>query len=463
MDMAKKHFVGQALFSCRESMSITNIIYFFAMMALYAFQIYNNVSTCVGYHRNIRKINTCLIDAREYATFSVRSMTAFADLHGDKPGYRTFCREVKRRCDPLREYADRLKNITPFSNTPDKLADMGRLLALFYELHNDAGLRESIQYSFGFAGYIDNMLGVYNSLAARAVNFATFTRDGGDLTMRAQYYAAHRDEAFVSNDCSLTDPMIISGPNASGKTTFLKATAINVVMTQQFGCGFYEECEISPYAHISTYLNIPDSSGRDSLFQAEARRCKDIVESIRADPDHRHFCIFDELFSGTNPEEAASAGCALVSYLAGFRNVNFRAICDRFRKAEPNESAVAGIRRRKRTAENWRMSAESDGEKMRYSYKIERGISVTKGAADVLRAMDFPKEILNDVDAFPQENADGDAQVGCATETGDFENIDIDPQNPAAVNKSLCRKDADAFLEVLRRDISVRSKREEYI
>jgi MutS domain V len=393
MDMAKKHFVGQALFSCRESMSATNVIYLFAMLALYVFQIYTNIATCVGYHRNIRKINACLIEAREYAIYSVRSMTAFADLHGDKPGYREFCGEATLRCEPLQNYADRLKNITPFSNTPDKLADMGRLLALFYELHSCAPLRESIQYSFGFAGYIDNMLGVYNSLAARAVNFATFTQ-AGDLTMRAQYYAAHRDDAYVSNDCSLAAPMIISGPNASGKTTFLKATAINVVLTQQFGCGFYEECSISPYAHINTYLNIPDSSGRDSLFQAEARRCKAIVDAIRAAPaEHRHFCIFDELFSGTNPEEATSAGCALVSYLAGFPNVNFlltthyRSICDRFRKSK--------------TVENWRMAAESNGGKMRYSYKIERGVSQTKGAAEVLRAMDFPEEILNDVDAFP--------------------------------------------------------------
>jgi hypothetical protein len=56
-------------------------------------------------------------------------------------------------------------------------------------------------------------------------------------------------------------------------------------------------------------LNIPDTSGRDSLFQAEARRCKEIIDIIDEPllTDARHFCIFDELFSGTIAAEATSA------------------------------------------------------------------------------------------------------------------------------------------------------------
>ncbi len=65
--------------------------------------------------------------------------------------------------------------------------------------------------------------------------------------------------------------MIITGPNASGKTTILKTTLINTILTQQFGCGFYSEATMYPFNHIHCYLNIPDTSGRDSLFQSETR------------------------------------------------------------------------------------------------------------------------------------------------------------------------------------------------
>ena len=36
------------------------------------------------------------------------------------------------------------------------------------------------------------------------------------------------------------------------------------------------------YDKIHCYLNIPDTSNRDSLFQAEARRCKEIIDALSA-------------------------------------------------------------------------------------------------------------------------------------------------------------------------------------
>ena len=71
-----------------------------------------------------------------------------------------------------------------------------------------------------------------------------------------------------------------------------------------------------PYDTIHCYLNIPDTSGRDSLFQAEARRCKEILESL--EDNKKHFCIFDELFSGTNPNEACASSYGFIKYLNSF-------------------------------------------------------------------------------------------------------------------------------------------------
>ena len=113
------------------------------------------------------------------------------------------------------------------------------------------------------------------------------------------------------------------GPSGSGKTTVLKSVLINVILTQQFGCGFYDSAKLKPYKYIHCYLNIPDTSGRDSLFQAEARRCKEILDIIKESPkSEEHFCVFDELYSGTNPEEAVMSSLAFMEYLAGFKNVN---------------------------------------------------------------------------------------------------------------------------------------------
>ena len=70
----------------------------------------------------------------------------------------------------------------------------------------------------------------------------------------------------------------------------------NLILSQQLGVGFYEEAKIKPFMHIHCYLNIPDTSCRDSLFQAEARRCKEIIDALDENKDDSHFCIFDELY-----------------------------------------------------------------------------------------------------------------------------------------------------------------------
>ena len=106
------------------------------------------------------------------------------------------------------------------------------------------------------------------------------------------------------------------------KTTILKTTIFNIILSQQIGFGFYTSANINPYKYIHCYLNIPDTSGRDSLFQAEARRCKEILESVINNTE-RHFCIFDEIYSGTNPYEAISGAYAYLTFLSKYKNFKF--------------------------------------------------------------------------------------------------------------------------------------------
>ena len=98
---------------------------------------------------------------------------------------------------------------------------------------------------------------------------------------------------------------------------------INLIISQQWGVGCFKSCNIGIYDVFHSYLNIPDTSNRDSLFQAEARRCKEIIETIHESPKIRHFCIFDEIYSGTNPVDAALCATA---YLRAMNTLKSR--CD---------------------------------------------------------------------------------------------------------------------------------------
>jgi DNA mismatch repair ATPase MutS len=179
---------------------------------------------------------------------------------------------------------------------------------------------------------------------------------------------------------------------------------------------------MKPYTHIHSYLNIPDTSGRDSLFQAESRRCKEILNIINNSSDYcsRHFCIFDELYSGTNPNEATKSAFSFLLYLSNYENVDFILtthyvdICNRLKKASNNR------------IENWKMNADSnENGEIQYNYTISKGISTIQGAIKVLRDMDYPNEII-------QSMIEYDYAVAVAV----VESQVLDAETPILVNES---------------------------
>jgi len=189
--------------------------------------------------------------------------------------------------------------------------------------------------------------------------------------------------------------MVITGPNASGKTTALKTTTLNIIFSQQFGCGFYTSCVLNPYTHIHSYLNIPDTSGRDSLFQAESRRCKEIIDIINVEngehTQSRHFCIFDELYSGTNPTEATKSAYAFLLYLSKRENVDFI--------LTTHYVSICKKLKRSNKIQNYKMMIDLSGgtNNVKYTYKMKKGISKIQGAILILEEMNYPKEIINEI------------------------------------------------------------------
>jgi len=390
-NLAKYHFIGKAVTVLRN-FNAQNFVYFVMMLAFYGYQCYTNYTSCVRFYRNVRDINRQIIEMRNYLDYSIESMQQFTELSEKCQQYKSFNCDLCLHISNLRNLRSILQNVAPFEPSLGKVGEIGLLLRCFYEIHENEEIGNSIYWSFGFEGYMNNMLGIYENLCENRVNYAEYggsdSGSGNKQRITEQYYPAHIAE-HISNDCILDKNMVITGPNAAGKTTFLKTTMLNVLFSQQIGCGFFKTCELVPYTHIHSYLNIPDTSARDSLFQAESRRCKDILDAVgnSVQINARHFCVFDELYSGTNPEEATKSAFAFLHYLAKYENVDFiltthyLSVCKRLRKVP--------------TVRNWRMEATemADGG-IQYTYKIGRGISKIQGAYSVLRDMGYPPEIL---------------------------------------------------------------------
>jgi len=399
-EIARNHFIGKTLFQL-QNITLERALYMVVTFGLYIMQIYQNIAICRRFYRNIQKINEHLCELRDYIAYSIESMETFCSIHVDKVSYTPFLEETRIHSSRLRAFHEMLIPIAPFQYTFAKVGEFGYLLKCVYEFYSNEDYDESIRYSIGFEGFVNNMRGVHRHLQQGHIATSQLEEDisGNSLVMNAQYYPPAVGEDPVKNRCDLTKNAIITGPNASGKTTFLKTTTINIIFTQQVGCGFYRSCTMKPYTHIHSYLNIPDTSGRDSLFQAESRRCKEIIDIILANQDAgaHHFCIFDELYSGTNPTEATKSAYSFLKYLGGFQNVDFMltthylSVCRRFRHSD--------------VIQNYKMDATIDEEtgKITYNYKIKRGISKIQGAIKILEEMDYPKEILDSIQNYGKE------------------------------------------------------------
>jgi energy-coupling factor transporter ATP-binding protein EcfA2 len=392
-DIAKHHFIGKAL-SSMNHLDIQNVAYLIFMVCFYFYQIYQNVTTCMRFYSNIREINTQLYEIQNYLDYTVQSMKAFLLIIEKKESYLPFRKDLIKHCNVLMELRNEFGNIQPFSPSIFKLTEIGDLLKCYYILYSRDDYASSLQYSFGFEGYINNLLGLYENIMIERISCAAFD-SSLNTVIEDQYYPPHMGLDYVVNNCKFDKNMVITGPNASGKTTFLKTTMINVIFTQQTGFGFYKKCILNPYTHIHSYLNIPDTSERDSLFQAESRRCKEIIDIIHSNENEvdasRHLCTFDELYSGTNPEEASKSAYAFLLYLAKFKNVDFIltthyvSICHRLKKSE--------------RICNWKMEAICDAENgdIQYTYKIKKGVSKIQGALKVLKDMKYPEEIIDNI------------------------------------------------------------------
>jgi len=439
-DIAKNHLLGQALNSMK-TVSSSSVAYALFTVGMYLWSVYQNITQCQRFYKNVRKINDQLFTLKDYTQYSIASMTAFSSIHYKKPTYAAFCEDVKAHTLALTRLLGELNSVQPFKdNIISKIPEVGYMLKCLYSVHSTPEFDSALRFSVGFEGYIDNMKGVYANIGDGRIAYGQISNikdsDTVDLSGNdsqgfvSQYYpTTHNNLDPVPNDVSLTSNAVITGPNASGKTTFLKTTMINIILTQQVGCGFYKECSLVPYTHIHSYLNIPDTSGRDSLFQAESRRCKEILDIINTtdSAESRHFCIFDELYSGTNPVEATKSAYSFLTYLAKFRNVDFMltthytALCDKLEKKNSKTNLnTKNTKNISNTMTNYQMMVEEDPESgaHKYLYKIQPGISKIQGAIKILMEMEYPDEIIRGVKEY-------DLDTDALDDIDDIDDIDI--------------------------------------
>jgi ABC-type lipoprotein export system ATPase subunit len=176
---------------------------------------------------------------------------------------------------------------------------------------------------------------------------------------------------------------IITGPNAAGKSTYLRMVGVNLLLAQIGAAVPAREMTLSP-VRLRTDVRIRDDLARhESYFLSEVRRLRLMV--VDAETGAPLLGLIDEPFRGTNSSERTAAGVALVEHLMASRHLFLLAT---------HEETLAQTAAGSEVAENHHFQEQLTDDGIVFDYRLRSGPARTKTAIRILQQEQYPQSLL---------------------------------------------------------------------
>lgn len=168
-------------------------------------------------------------------------------------------------------------------------------------------------------------------------------------------------EGCVGNDVALglgSPGVVLTGANASGKSTLMRSVALASVMAQSVTVCFCDAIAVRPVERVFTHMCVSDdvSEGR-SRFQAEMANIGEVVAN--AESGSTCLLVVDELFSSTTAAQSVVCLDGVLRRLASFPGCMFVL-------ATHHDVSYGGVRRCK---------METSGSTLEHSYRMVSGVN----------------------------------------------------------------------------------------
>lgn len=190
-------------------------------------------------------------------------------------------------------------------------------------------------------------------------------------------------EKPVANDVHLSKHQLISGSNASGKSTYLKMIAINCMFAQNFGFAFAKSYQAG-FFHVYTSMSIADHiDENDSYFVAEIKSIKRIMDAL--DQNQAVLCMIDEILRGTNTGERIAAASEILMQFVKTNSLCLSATHD-----------IELTKILQHHYHNLHFSEVYMDERMIFTYKAQEGPSDSQNAISLLETLGFDQQVVNE-------------------------------------------------------------------
>lgn len=195
----------------------------------------------------------------------------------------------------------------------------------------------------------------------------------------------------VKNDISVAKSVLITGSNASGKSTFLKTLALNQILAQTIYTVFADDYQTF-FSRVCTSMALRDDlEGGDSYYMVEIKALKRIMSMVGT-IGSPVFCFVDEVLRGTNTVERIAASTQILKSLNAGNCMCFAATHD----MELTHLLEAEF-------ENYHFKEEIEGNDISFSYKLLSGRAQSRNAIKLLGIMGYDEDMIDAAEKLATE------------------------------------------------------------
>ncbi len=191
---------------------------------------------------------------------------------------------------------------------------------------------------------------------------------------------------YVPNDCILDkgiDTLLITGPNMSGKSTYMRQLAIISIMAQMGSFVSAEAAELPIFDQIFTRIGASDDlvSG-ESTFMVEMKEARNAIKNATA----KSLILFDELGRGTATYDGISLAQGILEYIS--KNIHAITLFS------THYHELTALENKFKNIKNVHVSAVEDGDNITFLHKIKDGAVDKSYGIHVAKLAGMPDELL---------------------------------------------------------------------
>ena len=362
------------------------LIGLFIWILVYLYSVYSVITNAILQYKIIQLIHTKLHSITLYKNHCQKIYEIYKIICLNK-------KDLSINLNTIDKSLTYLNNLLKIENPVRFFDNKGYVLSSFQNVYQNEDIRFHLTVLSQFIGYIDCLLSI-SQLHKNNYCFANFDDpDPGKsphLTFSQIWHPCLDHNQSVKNSSTINSHRIITGPNAGGKSTYIKNVAILSLMAQSLTVCNCKQVFMTPFKLIHTYIHLIDTKGVESLFEAEMNRCYEFIKIVQTLKKKEYaFAIFDELFTSTNFPEGISAAYSIC--LEFNKNSNLLTLMTTHYSQLSELEKISNSR-----FKNYKVCIKksADGQIL-FNYKIRKGVSNQFIALDLLKLKGFEPEIVN--------------------------------------------------------------------